>query len=154
MVPDVRAVVQRVSRASVTVDGEELTSIGRGLLVLVGIAENDEKADAEWIARKCARLRVFEDGGGSMNLSLADIDGQMLVVSQFTLMGDARKGRRPSFSHAMPPDDARQMYEQVVLPQFEAACPGVRSGRFQADMEVALVNDGPVTLLLDSKRAF
>ncbi len=144
-----RACVQRVSRARVTVSGEVCGQIGTGLLVLLGVAEDDTEADARQLAEKIATLRVFEDDQGKMNLSLGDVGGAMLVVSQFTLLGDCRKGRRPSFAAAARPELARQLYEvfvEVVARQgIEVA-----TGQFRRHMEVELVNDGPVTLLLDS----
>ena len=138
-----RAVVQRVSRASVAVDGEELAAIGPGLLVLLGVHRDDGEAEADRIARKLLALRVFEDAEGRMNRSLADAGGHVLCVSQFTLLGDVRRGNRPSFVGAAPPERAKALYERVR----EAL--GARGGRFGAHMEVALVNDGPVTLIVD-----
>jgi D-tyrosyl-tRNA(Tyr) deacylase len=140
----VRALVQRVSEASVAVDGEEIARIGRGLLVLLGIREGDGPEEADRIAGKLARLRVFEDAEGRMNLSVRDVEGELLVVSQFTLYGDARKGSRPSFVDAAAPEVAEPLYERV------RSALGAPGGRFGARMEVALVNDGPVTLLLES----
>ncbi len=148
-----RAVVQRVSRAKVTVAGEITGEIGRGFLVLLGVAEGDTADDARYLAQKIAGLRVFEDQEGKMNLALADVGGEMLVVSQFTLLGDCRKGRRPSFIAAARPELADELYQQFVEAVKE---PGLRveTGRFQQHMDVELVNDGPVTLLLDSGKAF
>lgn len=148
-----RAVVQRVSRAQVTVDGEVIGSIGAGLLVLLGVAKSDTQADADYLAGKILGLRIFEDPAGKMNLSLLDSGGAVLAVSQFTLYGDVRKGRRPSFDEAAPPQWANQLYEYFVAQVRKA---GVRceTGRFQAMMHVELVNDGPVTILLDSRRVF
>jgi D-tyrosyl-tRNA(Tyr) deacylase len=140
----VRALVQRVSEASVTVDGEEIARIGRGLLVLVGVRNADGVEEADRLAGKLERLRVFEDDEGRMNLSVRDVDGEVLVVSQFTLYGDARKGNRPSFVEAAPPEVAEPLYERV------RQALGAQGGRFGARMEVALVNDGPVTLLLEA----
>jgi D-tyrosyl-tRNA(Tyr) deacylase len=140
----VRALVQRVSEASVTVDGEEIARIGRGLLVLLGVRNEDGVEEAERLAGKLERLRVFEDDEGRMNLSVRDVDGEVLVVPQFTLYGDARKGNRPSFVEAAPPEVAEPLYERV------RQALGARGGRFGARMEVALVNDGPVTLLLEA----
>lgn len=148
-----RAVVQRVKNASVTVDGNTISSIGTGLLVLVGISANDSRADMEYIADKCIHLRIFEDERDVMNLSLEDIEGELLLVSQFTLYGDARKGRRPSYIHAAPPDLARDMFLECVE-VFRQRWPKIQTGQFQAMMDVALVNDGPVTILLDSKKEF
>lgn len=148
-----RAVVQRVSEARVLVDARPVGEIGPGLLVLVGAAEGDTEADAEYIARKVAELRIFEDDEGKMNRSVADIGGAVLVVSQFTLYGDSRKGRRPSFSEAMKPDAAAPLVERVceLLRQHGLR---VETGEFGALMDVALVNRGPVTLLLDSRKEF
>jgi D-aminoacyl-tRNA deacylase len=140
----VRALVQRVSRASVEVDGEEVARIGPGLLVLLGVRAGDTLEQADRIAGKLERLRVFEDAGGKMNLSVRDVDGELLCVSQFTLYGDARKGNRPSFVDAAPPEDAEPLYERVR----EAL--GAEGGSFGAHMGVSLVNDGPVTLLLEA----
>jgi D-aminoacyl-tRNA deacylase len=149
----VRAVVQRVSRASVSVDGRVTGEIGDGLLALVGVAIDDADADAEWMADKIANLRVFRDDAGLMNRSVTDIGGGVLVVSQFTLHGDARKGRRPSFITAAKEPLARTLYERVgeLLEQGRLR---VAYGEFGADMDVELVNAGPVTILLDSKRSF
>ena len=138
-----RAIVQRVSRASVAVGGEELAAIGPGLLVLLGVHRDDGEAEADRMARKLLALRVFEDGEGRMNRSLADTGGKVLCVSQFTLLGDVRRGNRPSFVEAAPPERAEALYERVR----EAL--GAHGGRFGAHMEVALVNDGPVTLMVD-----
>ncbi|MFQ5730996.1 MAG: D-aminoacyl-tRNA deacylase [Planctomycetaceae bacterium] len=148
-----RAVVQRVSRARVTVAGEVAGRIERGLLVLLGVAVDDSQDDVIDMARKVAGLRVFEDGDGRMNLSLADAGGAVLVVSQFTLLGDCRKGRRPSFVRAARPARAEELYRSFVA---ELAGRGiaVATGRFQEQMDVELVNDGPVTLLLDSRKEF
>lgn len=146
-----RACIQRVSKASVTVDGEVTGAIERGLLVLLGVADDDEDKDLRWMADKIVDLRIFEDDAGKMNRSLADVGGAMLVVSQFTLLGDCRKGRRPSFVHAAPPETAERMYGQFVE-QVRARGIEIATGVFRAHMDVALVNDGPVTLLLDSKQ--
>ena len=148
-----RAVVQRVSRAQVTVDGEVAGRIGPGLLVLLGIAKTDTEADADYISAKILGLRIFEDQAGKMNLSLAGIRGAVLAVSQFTLYGDVRRGRRPSFDEAAPPELARELYECFVEKIREAGFT-CETGRFQAMMQVELVNDGPVTILLDSTRSF
>ena len=134
-------------------DGNTISSIGTGLLVLVGISANDIRADMEYIADKCIHLRIFEDERDVMNLSLEDIEGELLLVSQFTLYGDARKGRRPSYIHAAPPDLARDMFLECVE-VFRQRWPKIQTGQFQAMMDVALVNDGPVTILLDSKKEF
>ncbi len=148
-----RAVLQRVTRASVRVGGETVGEIGPGLLVLLGVARDDTESDAVYLAEKVLNLRVFEDAEGRMNLSLAEAGGALLAVSQFTLYGDARKGRRPSWFDAAPPELARPLYEFFVA---EARGRGARveTGSFQAMMEVELVNDGPVTILLDSRKQF
>ena len=148
-----RAVVQRVSRARVSVNGEITGEIGRGLLVLLGVGVGDTRADADYLAEKTIGLRIFEDAGGKMNLSVAEVAGALLVVSQFTLYGDVRRGKRPSFDAAAPPDEARALYEYFVE-KIRAA--GLRSetGRFQETMQVELVNEGPVTILLDSAKGF
>ena len=148
-----RAVVQRVTEASVRVGGEEVSSIGRGLLVLLGVGLGDTEKDAELLAAKCTGLRIFEDAGGHMNLSLADVGGKILAVSQFTLYGDARHGRRPSFTEAMEPVEAKRLYQHFCK-SCEKAGAEVGQGIFRADMQVSLVNDGPVTILLDSRKAF
>jgi len=145
----VRAVIQRVSRASVTEDGETVGQIGRGFLVLVGVTHADGQAEADWLARKIAGLRLFEDAAGKMNLGLAEVGGAVLVVSQFTLYGDARKGRRPDFLQAARPEQAEPLVDYLALRLKEEGLP-VATGRFRAMMEVALVNDGPVTLWLDT----
>jgi D-aminoacyl-tRNA deacylase len=148
-----RAVVQRVSRASVKVDDELTGEIGKGLLVLLGVARDDREADADYLAEKVAGLRIFEDDAGKMNLSLAEVDGAVLAVSQFTLFGDVRRGKRPSFDAAARPEQAKALYEYFV---HSIRSGGLRceTGRFQEMMEVELVNSGPVTILLDSKKAF
>ena len=148
-----RAVIQRVARAQVTVAGELVGSIGRGLLVLLGVATADTAQDAEFIAQKIAKLRLFEDPQGKMNLGLAEVGGAVLVVSQFTLLADCRKGLRPSFDQAARPEQAEPLYEQVVA-ALRANGLTVATGRFQTEMQVELVNDGPVTVLLDSTRLF
>jgi len=149
----VRAVVQRVSRAEVRVDGRATGSIRRGLAVLLGVAREDGEDDARLLADKVAALRVFEDAAGKMNLALAEVAGGVLVVSQFTLLGDARKGNRPSFVEAAEPDAANALYERFCALLREKGLP-VATGVFRATMEVELVNDGPVTILLDSRRLF
>jgi D-tyrosyl-tRNA(Tyr) deacylase len=148
-----RAVVQRVSRAQVAVDGEIVGQIGRGLLVLLGVTHADNKADADYLADKIAGLRIFEDGKGKMNLDITAVSGGILVVSQFTLYGDVRRGKRPSFDAAAAPQRARQLYEYFVE-RIRAAGLPCQTGRFQEMMQVELVNDGPVTILLDSAKAF
>ncbi len=148
-----RAVVQRVTEASVTVDGERISAIGPGLLVLLGVEQGDGPGDVRHLAEKISGLRIFADAQGLMNLSVVDCGGEVLVVSQFTLLGDVRRGRRPSFTAAADPETAVHLYESFC----EALRRGgieVGKGRFQADMQVALVNDGPVTILLDSKKLF
>ena len=148
-----RAVVQRVSSAKVTV-GERVTGeIGRGLLVLLGVEQNDGPADVQYISSKIRDLRIFADDHEKMNLSVLDTKGGVLVVSQFTLSGDARNGRRPSFASAAPPQIARDLYEEVVR-ELNASGLLVATGEFQAMMQVARVNDGPVTILLDSRKTF
>jgi D-tyrosyl-tRNA(Tyr) deacylase len=146
-----RAVIQRVSRASVTIDGSQTAAIGRGLLVLVGVELGDMLADAEWLANKTVQLRIFPDDAGKMNLDVRASNGSLLVVSQFTLLGDARKGNRPSFVQAARPEEAVPLYE-LFLNQLESHT-GRRpqQGVFAADMQVSLINDGPVTILLDSR---
>lgn len=148
-----RAVVQRVSRAGVSVGGEPVSQIGRGLLVLLGVADEDTDSDAQWMAAKLAGLRVFADEEDKMNRSVTDIGGEVLVVSQFTLLGDAKKGTRPSFAHAARPEEGKRFYELTMKLLAEAGLP-TRGGRFGAMMDVELVNDGPVTILLDSKKKF
>ena len=148
-----RAVIQRVSRAKVTVNGETTGEIGNGLLVLLGVATEDTDADADYLAEKIVGLRIFEDSDGKMNLSVADTAGAVLVVSQFTLYGDVRRGKRPSFDAAAPPQQARQLYEYFVE-KIRAAGLTCETGRFQEMMQVELVNEGPVTILLDSTKAF
>jgi D-tyrosyl-tRNA(Tyr) deacylase len=148
-----RAVVQRVKEAWVRVNGEEVARIGRGLLILAGVAQDDGPEDVAYLAQKLANLRVFEGDGKLLHLSLLDLKAEALVVSQFTVLGDCRKGRRPSFDHAAPPEMAEKLYEDLA-----AALAGyglkVATGRFRQMMDVGLINDGPVTLMLDSKKAF
>ena len=148
-----RVVLQRVSSAHVSVDGRECGRIGRGLVVLVGVGREDGPADVEYTAGKICNLRLFEDDAGHLNRSLAEVDGELLVVSQFTLYGDCRRGRRPSFDKAAPPAGARAIYDDFVA-ALRATGRTVRTGQFQAMMQVELVNDGPLTLLLDSGRGF
>jgi D-aminoacyl-tRNA deacylase len=145
-----RAVIQRVERAGVTVAGKEIARIGTGVLALVAIACDDSRKDLEWMARKITELRIFDDADGRLNLSLKDIGGQLLLVSQFTLYGDCRKGRRPSYSQAALPTQAQALYDDFVQ-MVRAFMPDAQSGQFQAAMEVDLVNSGPVTLILDSR---
>jgi len=148
-----RAVVQRVSRASVKVNGELVGKIAEGLLVLLGVAQDDTAADVLYLAEKIAGLRIFEDDAGKMNLSVTDIGGAVLAVSQFTLFGDVKKGKRPSFDAAARPEQARELYEHFVA-HVRSLGLHCETGRFQESMEVELVNHGPVTILLDSKKLF
>ena len=148
-----RCVVQRCSRASVSVNGETVGQLGRGFMVLCGVAEGDTDADMEYCRAKIAGLRVFEDADEKMNLSLKDVGGEILLVSQFTLLGDARHGRRPSFSGAAAPDEADKLYEKLVNALRDDGFK-VETGRFRTHMMVELANDGPVTILLDSKKGF
>ena len=148
-----RAVIQRVSRAQVSVDGTVRGKIGRGLLVLLGVGRSDTTSDADYLADKVAGLRIFEDNQDKMNRSVAEIGGAVLVVSQFTLYGDARRGKRPSFDAAAPPQKARELYEYFLERIREAGVP-CQTGQFQKMMQVELVNDGPVTILLDSEKKF
>ena len=145
-----RAVVQRVSSARVEIDGEVAGSIGRGLLVLLGVGQGDSEKQAHWLADKIAGLRIFEDDAGKMNLSVEDAGGSALVVSQFTLYGDCRKGRRPSFAGAAPPEEADRLY-QVFLNRLKERGLPVATGVFQAMMQVHLVNDGPVTVVVETE---
>jgi D-aminoacyl-tRNA deacylase len=146
----VKAVVQRVTSARVEVASERVGEIGRGLLVLLGVARGDEEKDASWMAAKTVSLRIFEDESEKMNLGLTDVGGALLAVSQFTLLGDSRKGRRPSFVEAAPPERADELYRAFIARVRDRGVP-TETGRFQAHMSVHLVNDGPVTILLDSK---
>lgn len=146
-----KAVIQRVENASVSVEGNEISRIGAGLLVLLGVEKGDSEKDADFLLDKIIHLRIFEDGEGKMNRSLADISGELLVVSQFTLLADCRKGRRPSFTDAADPAQATTLYE-YLLSRAKEKLPRVGRGQFQAMMKVSLVNDGPVTILLDSRR--
>ena len=148
-----RAVVQRVSRAKVTVNEWTSGEIGHGLLVLVGVGQGDSEADATYLAEKIAGLRIFEDDAGKMNRSVLDVAGSVLAVSQFTLYGDVRRGKRPSFDAAAPPEQARKLYEFFVE-RIQALGLRCEAGRFQEMMQVELVNEGPVTILLDSAKAF
>jgi D-tyrosyl-tRNA(Tyr) deacylase len=148
-----RAVVQRVKRSSVTVEDQLVGEIGHGLMVLLGVEESDTEKDLDYMVEKIPNLRIFEDSDGKMNLSLMDVGGELLVVSQFTLLGDARKGRRPGFTGAARPEMANEIYERLVTRISEM---GVRvaTGQFQAHMMVDILNDGPVTILLDSHKLF
>ena len=152
--PFVRSVVQRVSRARVTVEGQVVGAIERGLLVLVGAGAGDVGADVVYTVDKIANLRIFPDEAGKMNRSVLDVGGAVLAVSQFTLYGDARKGRRPAFVDALEPVAAEKLYQDVVAGLRAAGIAQVATGVFRADMEVELVNDGPVTILLDSRKTF
>jgi D-tyrosyl-tRNA(Tyr) deacylase len=145
-----RTVVQRVSQAEVTVGGVPISRIGEGILALVAISRQDTERDLLWMAKKIIELRIFDDGQGRLNLSLQDVGGQLLLVSQFTLYGDCKKGRRPSYTEAAPPAEAEKMYNEfvAVVRQF---VPNVQTGQFQAMMNVTLTNSGPVTLILDSR---
>jgi D-tyrosyl-tRNA(Tyr) deacylase len=145
-----RAVIQRVKESSVTVKNEIIGKIGRGLLVLLGVANEDKADDAEYLADKITNLRIFEDDKGKMNRSLLETGGEMIVVSQFTLLGDCRKGRRPSFMNAADPEKANELYEHFVKEVRQKGV-SVKTGRFRAMMEVSLVNDGPVTIILENK---
>jgi D-tyrosyl-tRNA(Tyr) deacylase len=149
----VRAVVQRTDAATVTVDGRTVAAVGRGLTVFLGVGDGDGEADARYLADKIVNLRIFPDGQGKMNLSLLDVAGELLVVSQFTLYGDCRKGRRPGFDAAAPPAVAQDLYEKFIA-CCRAAGVNTACGQFQAEMIVKLENHGPVTMLLDSGRLF
>jgi D-tyrosyl-tRNA(Tyr) deacylase len=148
-----RAVVQRVKSASVTVDGERVSEIGAGVLIFLGVAHEDTTKELEYIANKVANLRIFEDAAGKMNCSLLETGGAALVVSQFTLYGDCRKGRRPSFINAARPEVANALYEEFITALEKRNVP-TQGGTFQAMMDVQLINDGPVTILLDSAKIF
>ena len=145
-----KAVLQRVTQASVTIDGQVVGQIARGLLVLLGVEQGDTESDAQQLADKAVQLRIFDDAAGKMNLSLVDVGGAMLVVSQFTLLGDCKKGRRPSFVAAAPPEIAERLYETFVAAVGVQGIP-VATGRFRATMQVELVNDGPVTVIVDTR---
>jgi D-aminoacyl-tRNA deacylase len=147
----VRAVIQRVARASVSVEGRVAGEIGAGLLILLGVSRTDNPESASYLAEKIANLRIFSDEVGKMNLSLLDVGGSALVVSQFTLYGDTRGGRRPSYIQAAPPEEANRLYEEFIR-SMRALGVDVKTGVFQAHMQVELVNDGPVTILLDSEK--
>jgi D-tyrosyl-tRNA(Tyr) deacylase len=144
-----KAVVQRVSRAAVTIGGEVVGSVGPGLLALVGFRRGDDEAAGRWLCDKLLRLRVFEDGEGTMNRTVAEAGGGILLVSQFTLYGDVRKGNRPGFDEAAPPEEAEPLYDRMVAHLREVSTVPVATGRFRAEMAVELVNDGPVTILLE-----
>ncbi|HCY18339.1 MAG: D-tyrosyl-tRNA(Tyr) deacylase [Deltaproteobacteria bacterium GWC2_42_51] len=148
-----RAVIQRVKESKVIVENQVISTIGKGVLVLLGVGKGDTETDAEYLASKVTEMRVFEDEQGKMNLSVTDVGGSVLVVSQFTLLGDLRKGRRPSFDKAASPDEAKRLYEFFVS-RLKALGIPTATGEFQASMEVYLVNEGPVTVLLDSRKLF
>lgn len=148
-----RCVIQRVTQASVTVGDETVGKIGRGYMILIGVSAEDTDKDLRYMAEKVPNLRIFEDEAGKMNLSIRDVGGEILAVSQFTLYGDARGGRRPSFSTAARPEQANALYEQLVE-AWRAQGIHVETGRFRAEMQVSLVNDGPVTMLMDSTKLF
>ena len=148
-----RCVVQRVTEASVTVNGETVGAVGPGLMVLIGVSTEDTDADLKYMADKVPNLRIFDDENGVMNRSVIDVGGSILAVSQFTLYGDARGGRRPSYIRAAKPDEANTMYERLVA-AWRAKGIHVETGRFRTEMKVSLVNDGPVTILIDSEKAF
>ena len=147
-----RALIQRVSQATVTIDGLEKSRIGHGLLILLGIEAADDQSDGDWISQKIAAMRIFSDAEGKMNLSIQDIGGELLVVSQFTLFASAKKGNRPSFIRAARPETAVPLYEFFVTQLHAASACAIQTGEFGADMQVALINDGPVTIWLDSKQ--
>jgi D-tyrosyl-tRNA(Tyr) deacylase len=149
-----RALIQRVNEASVTVEGETIASIGKGLLVFLGISSHDAEEDIEYLSKKIAGLRIFSDDEGKMNLNVADVQGSILLVSQFTLYASTKKGNRPSFIDAAPPEIAVPMYEQAILQFAQDAGVPVKTGKFGADMKVALLNDGPVTVWMDSKNRY
>ena len=148
-----RAVIQRVTTARVIIDGQEYSRIGLGLLALIGVEKDDTTEDAGMLARRIVELRIFEDDAGKMNRSIVEIGGQILAVSQFTLLGDCRRGRRPSFDPAAPPDVARELYQKFVAEIGELGVP-VATGVFQAMMDIELTNQGPVTFILDSRKRF
>jgi D-tyrosyl-tRNA(Tyr) deacylase len=150
----VRAVIQRVKKASVKVDGEEISHIGPGLCCLIGIETSDGPVDIDYLARKMCSLRIFDDASGVMNLDVSEVKGDILLISQFTLLGDARKGRRPSYSNAELPQEASPIFEDLVLKVRDVYAGKVETGRFQADMDVEIINHGPVTILLDSRKLF
>lgn len=147
-----RCVIQRVSEAAVTIAGERVAEVGRGLLILVGVEEGDGGADADWLAEKIARMRIFADDAGRMNRSVVDVDGGLLVVSQFTLHAQTARGNRPGFTRAARPPEAVPLYERFLASLEREAARPVARGVFAADMQVSLVNDGPVTILVDSRR--
>jgi D-tyrosyl-tRNA(Tyr) deacylase len=147
-----RAVVQRVSQAEVVISGVQVARIGQGIVALVAVSRQDTERDLNWMARKIIELRIFDDEQGKLNLSLQEVGGELLVVSQFTLYGDCRKGRRPSYIEAAPPEEAEKLYQEFVT-IVRQLVPGVQTGQFQASMEVTLTNSGPVTLVVDSRQS-
>lgn len=149
-----RALIQRVNEASVTVEGETIASIGKGLLVFLGISGHDTEEDIEYLSKKIAGLRIFSDDEGKMNLNVAEVHGSILLVSQFTLFASTKKGNRPSFIDAAPPEVAVPLYEQAIVQLEQAAGVPLKTGKFGADMKVALQNDGPVTLWIDSRNRY
>lgn len=148
-----KVVIQRVKGSSVSVDDRLVSKIGKGILVLLGVEKGDSRSDADYMVSKIANLRIFDDSQGKMNLSVKDIDGEVMVVSQFTLLGDCRKGRRPSFVDAAEPEEAEALYEHLISLMKKSDI-GVSTGKFQAKMDLNIQNDGPVTFLLDSKKRF
>ena len=146
-----KVVIQRINQASVSIDNKIISSVNRGLVVLVGIANSDDKSDIDWLCNKIANLRIFDDKDGVMNLSLLDVDGEMIVVSQFTLQADTKKGNRPSYIHAAKPDVSVPLYEAFVSQMEMLLGKQVQTGVFGANMQVSLTNDGPVTIVIDSK---
>ncbi len=147
-----RAVLQRVKQAAVTVDGVEIARIGKGILALIGIGRDDTREDLDWMVKKILEVRIFDDDQGKLNLSLEDVRGQLLLVSQFTLYGDCRKGRRPSYTEAAVPAEAEKLYEEFVR-MVRQRFPHVQNGRFQAMMDVSLINAGPVTIIIESRKS-
>jgi len=145
-----KAVIQRVKNSTITVEGRRISEIGEGLLVLIGVAAGDESSDADYLADKIVHLRIFEDDKGKMNRSLIETKGEMLIVSQFTLLADCIRGRRPSFTNAAPPEKAEQLY-QYFIEQVRRVGVGVKTGIFRAMMDVGLINDGPVTIIIESR---
>jgi len=146
-----RAVLQRVKQASISIDGIEIARIGRGIMALVAVSRDETRDNLVWIARKILETRMFDDDEGKLNLSLTDINGELLLVSQFTLYGDCRKGRRPSYIEAAPPSEAEKLYDEFVE-VVKQAKPDVKTGKFQAVMDVSLTNAGPVTIILDTRK--
>jgi D-tyrosyl-tRNA(Tyr) deacylase len=146
-----RAVLQRVSQAEVVISGAQVARIGLGIVALVAVSRQDTERDLNWMARKITELRIFDDAQGKLNLSLQEVGGELLVVSQFTLYGDCRKGRRPSYIEAAPPEQAEKLYQEFVA-VIRRLVPGAKTGQFQANMEVTLTNSGPVTLIVDSRQ--